>query len=197
MKEEKVLVVTAKEVSKVLNNAEGLVCVDENTIMNLIRKGFFVERSKAEINEEWRQIIPYVVMVDRGKVLLMKRTKKQSEKRLHNLYSIGVGGHINDEDSNNPVEAFKKGMKREINEEVDARVRELKFLGVINDLSSPVSRVHLGVLYLAEASFKEMKEKELFEWELVEINKLHEYREGMEGWSKIALDGLKKHLMQS
>jgi len=194
---ERVLVVLAEDVKKMLEDKEGLIHISEKEVMDLIKKGFFVDREKAEVNEEWRQIIPYVVMADGGKILLMKRTKKQSESRLHNLYSIGVGGHINDEDSKDPIEAFKKGMKREIEEEVDADIKELKFLGVINDLSSPVSRVHLGILYLAEVSFREIKEKELFEWKLVEVEELSDYEEGMEGWSKIALNGLKGHLMRN
>ena len=197
MTKERVLVVLAEDVKKMLEDKEGLIHISEKEVMDFIKKGFFVDREKAEVNEEWRQIIPYVVMADGGKILLMKRTKKQSESRLHNLYSIGVGGHINDEDSKDPIEAFKKGMKREIEEEVDADIKELKFLGVINDLSSPVSRVHLGILYLAEVSFREIKEKELFEWKLVKVEELSDYEEGMEGWSKIALNGLKGHLMRN
>lgn len=191
------LVVLTEDVRGVLGDMEGLVYVSKEKVEELIRKGFFVEREKAELNEEWRQIIPYIVMIDKGKVLLMKRTKKQSESRLHGLYSVGVGGHINDEDSQDPVEAFKKGMEREIKEEVDVDIKKLELLGVINDLSSPVSRVHLGILYLAEVSFRRIKEKELFEWKLVKMEEVFDYEEGMEGWSKIALNGLKDHLMQS
>jgi len=194
---ERVLVVPTEDVRGVLGDMEGLVYVSKEKVEELIRKGFFVEREKAELNEEWRQIIPYIVMIDKGKVLLMKRTKKQSESRLHGLYSVGVGGHINDEDSQDPVEAFKKGMEREIKEEVDVDIKKLELLGVINDLSSPVSRVHLGILYLAEVSFRRIKEKELFEWKLVKMEEVFDYEEGMEGWSKIALNGLKDHLMQS
>ena len=197
MTKERVLVVPTEDVRGVLGDMEGLVYVSKEKVEELIRKGFFVEREKAELNEEWRQIIPYIVMIDKGKVLLMKRTKKQSESRLHGLYSVGVGGHINDEDSQDPVEAFKKGMEREIKEEVDVDIKKLELLGVINDLSSPVSRVHLGILYLAEVSFRGIKEKELFEWKLVKMEEVFDYEEGMEGWSKIALNGLKDHLMQS
>jgi len=194
---EKVLVVPSEDVKKMLEGKEGLVDISEKEVMDLIKNGVFVDREKAEVNEGWRQVIPYVVMIDGEKVLLMKRTKKQTESRLHNLYSIGVGGHINDEDSKDPIEAFKKGMKREIEEEVDVDIKEMEFLGVINDLSSPVSKVHLGILYLAEVSFRGIREKELFEWKLVEVEELFDYEEGMENWSKIALNGLKDHLMQN
>ncbi len=197
MTKEKVLVVPSEDVKKMLEGKEGLVDISEKEVMDLIKNGVFVDREKAEVNEGWRQVIPYVVMIDGEKVLLMKRTKKQTESRLHNLYSIGVGGHINDEDSKDPIEAFKKGMKREIEEEVDVDIKEMEFLGVINDLSSPVSKVHLGILYLAEVSFRGIREKELFEWKLVEVEELFDYEEGMENWSKIALNGLKDHLMQN
>ncbi len=173
-----------------------MVYVKEKDALDILNGGFFVLRDVAEVNENWRQVIPYIVMVDDGRVLLMRRTDKQSEKRLHGLFSIGVGGHIEEKDGQTPKEAFLNGMRREIIEEVDADVISLKFVGIINDLSTPVSRVHVGYMYIAHVVFRTMREKELFEWNLVDINELEKYREGMEGWSQIALNGLKYYLSQ-
>ena len=192
----KVLVVQSEFVRNFLKCQEGMIAVSEKDALSLLESGFFVDRDLAEVNENWRQIIPYVVMIDSGKVLLMKRTENQTEKRLHNLYSIGVGGHIEEGDGRTPFEAFWNGMNREIHEEVDADVKEMKFVGLINDLSSEVSRVHLGYMYLAYVNFREMREKDLFEWKLVPLEELEDYEEGMEGWSKIALSGLRSILMQ-
>ncbi len=192
----KVLVVQSEFVRNFLKCQEGMIAVSEKDAFSLLESGFFVDRDLAEVNENWRQIIPYVVMIDSGKVLLMKRTENQTEKRLHNLYSIGVGGHIEEGDGRTPFEAFWNGMNREIHEEVDADVKEMKFVGLINDLSSEVSRVHLGYMYLAYVNFREMREKDLFEWKLVPLEELEDYEEGMEGWSKIALSGLRSILMQ-
>ena len=192
MKEE-VLVLKSEDLSL----PEGLVFMKEPEAISLLRGGFFLERSLAEFDERYRQVIPYVVLLEGRRVLLVRRTERQSEKRLHNLYSIGIGGHIRKEDGKDPIEAFRKGMMREINEEVDADVLKLHFIGLINDLSKPVSRVHLGYLYVADATIRGMKEKELFEWKMVDLEELEFYKEGMENWSRIAMDGLKYHLSRS
>ena len=192
MKEE-VLVLRSED----LDLPEGLVMMEEPEAISLLRGGFFLERSLAEFDERYRQVIPYVVLLEKDRVLLVKRTTKQTEKRLHNLYSIGIGGHIRREDAEDPVEAFRNGMMRELNEEVDADILKLHFIGLINDLSKPVSRVHLGYLYVADAIVRGMKERDLFEWKMVKLEELEEYEEGMENWSKIAMDGLKFHLSQS
>jgi len=191
---EKILIVSTDVVMRFLEGKEGLVLVPERDAMYLLEGGFFVERERAEVNENWRQIIPYVVMIDSGKVLLMRRTERQTEKRLHNLYSIGVGGHIEEEDGRTPYEAFWSGMRREIHEEVDADVKDLEFVGIINDLSSEVSRVHVGFMYVAQVHFKGVREKDMFEWKLVDFDQLASYEEGMEGWSRIAMDGLRYYL---
>ena len=175
---------------------EGLVEISEEDALKIITSGFFVDRDRAEINEDWRQTIPYVTFVDNGRILVVKRTENQSEKRLHNLYSIGIGGHINDSDGKDPTEAFKKGLFREIEEEIDAEIFDLKFIGLINDLSKEVSRVHIGFFYLANSRVIDIKEKENFEWELLDFKDLEGLEEGMENWSKIAAKWLKSNLLR-
>ncbi len=191
---EKVLVVPA-ELFK--DHQEGLVEIPEKKAFEMLKMGFFVDREEAETNESWRQTIPYVAFLDSGKILLVKRTEKQSERRLHNLYSIGIGGHINDSDGENPVEAFKNGIFREIEEEVDADILDLKFVGLINDLSKEVSRVHIGFFYVAEAKVNGIREKENFEWKMIDLCDLEKFEEGMENWSKISANWLKSNLLRS
>ena len=43
-----------------------------------------------------RQIIPYVILRRGRHYFLLRRLKKQTETRLHEKLSLGVGGHIND-----------------------------------------------------------------------------------------------------
>ena len=176
---------------------EGLIEIPEEKAFGILKSGFFVDREKAEKNEDWRQIIPYVTFLDDGKILLVRRTENQSEERLHNLYSIGIGGHINDSDGEDPDEAFKRGLFREIEEEIDAKISNLKFVGLINDLSKEVSRVHMGFFHIAEAKVCGIREKENFEWEMVNLKDLEKFEEGMENWSRIATEWLKSNLSRS
>jgi ADP-ribose pyrophosphatase YjhB (NUDIX family) len=113
----------------------------------------FCPREEAERDESGRQIIPYVVLRNEKRYLLMRRTNRQGESRLHDKYSIGVGGHINPEDGRNPWQAFERGMRREIDEEVNVDISSLEYLGILNDLSTAVSRVHIGIVYIASVAF--------------------------------------------
>ncbi len=177
-----------------LNIPEGLIYLEEKEAVSLLKEGFFLDRSVAEGDERFRQVIPYVVLLEDGKVLLVRRTERQGEKRLHGLYSIGIGGHVRKEDGRDPVEAFWHGLWRELEEEVDVNLERLDFIGLINDLSSEVSRVHLGFLFIGEGKIRGIREEEMFEWWIVKVEDLENYSERMEGWSRLALEGLKSYL---
>ncbi|MCD6552289.1 NUDIX domain-containing protein [Thermotoga sp.] len=191
MKDEKILVVRTEDVYEEFGKFEGFLKTSLEELLDFLKRcGFFRDRLEAEYDESTKQIIPYVVILDGRKVLLTKRTTKQSEKRLHNLYSLGIGGHAREEDGNTPQEAFLKGLEREMNEEAEVELKELEFLGLINSSSTEVSKVHLGALFVGKGKFVSMKEKELFEWHLVEFDELGKYLGVMEGWSKIAANVL-------
>ncbi|MBT1247224.1 MULTISPECIES: NUDIX domain-containing protein [unclassified Thermosipho (in: thermotogales)] len=186
---EKVLVIPTKEVEKLCNKKTGLIKVPEYDIISIIKEyGKFVDRNTAENDEAIRQVIPYIILRENNKFLLFKRTTAQGEKRLHNKITIGVGGHINTEDSVDPIEALKKGMLREINEEVDVEIKNIEYLGLINVTDNPVSRVHVGLCYIADVKYFGLKEKEKF----IEIfsNNPGKYFEEMEGWSKVVVQSL-------
>ncbi|ABR30189.1 DNA mismatch repair protein MutT [Thermosipho melanesiensis] len=186
---EKVLVVPTNKIQNICNNKTGLISVPEYDIISIIEKyGYFVDREKAENDETTRQVIPYIILRENNKYLLFKRTTAQGEKRLHNKITIGVGGHINSTDSIDPVKAFKKGMIREINEEVNVEILNLNYIGVINVTDNPVSRVHVGLCYIADVKYFGLMEKEKF-IELFTENP-SKYFEEMEGWSKVVVQSL-------
>lgn len=187
MKSERILVVKTEDFLKEFGEFEGFMRVNFEDLLNFLDQyGFFRERDEAEYDETTKQVIPYVVIMDGDRVLITKRTTKQSEKRLHNLYSLGIGGHVREEDGATPREAFLKGLEREVNEEVDVSLRELEFLGLINSSTTEVSRVHLGALFLGKGKFFSIKERDLFEWELIKLEELEKFSGVMEGWSKIS-----------
>lgn len=190
---ERVLVVPTRIVEELVNSDEGIFPIDLGKLRDLIEKNaFFVDRDIAENDETLRQLIPYVLIRQQGKFLLLRRTKKQQERRLHGKLSLGVGGHINLNDGSTPWQAFLKGMEREIHEEVNVEVLQLSYMGLLNDTSSPVSRVHVGLVYLAEVRFLGLNEPDMFDFWFVDLTEIEQRREELEGWSKLALDFLKK-----
>ena len=122
--------------------------------------GFFVERRRAELDCDLKQIIPYTLVVRHGaadepEVLLLRRLAKGGEARLHDKLSIGVGGHIDADDARDLAEGelarvLDRGTRRELGEElVLAGQPTLHRVGLINDDSNPVGAVHLGLVQLA------------------------------------------------
>jgi len=121
-------------------------------------EGFFVERRYAEEHPEFKQPIPYVALCHEDQVLCLTRLKTQGESRLHGKRSIGVGGHINPCDL--PQEAqqpdlFRNACLRELHEELVLPEQAGQFLepvGLLNDDTTAVGAVHVGLVYRLDAS---------------------------------------------
>ena len=114
----------------------------------------FLPRAAAEQDPGWKQVIPYVVLESGGQVFIYRRGLKSSETRLHALHAIGLGGHIrhSDESVFTPPgwPAYSAALERELAEEVaiGAEVVEDRLVGLINDDTTEVGRVHIGLLHL-------------------------------------------------
>ena len=109
-------------------------------------------RSDVEDEPDLQQIIPYCVVhhPHDDTYLITRRLRRSSEKRLHHLYSLGIGGHVNpgDGEAGDPVVG---GLRREWAEEIRcSSPATARLVAAINDDSSPVSRVHLGLVFLVE-----------------------------------------------
>src|SRR5437016_3151552 len=72
------------------------------------------------------------------------------ETRLHGLYSVGIGGHISEEDHGlfSKDRGYQEGMRRELNEEVAIHEGNEATVAVINDDSTEVGCVHFGVVHV-------------------------------------------------
>ena len=155
-------------------------------------RSFFMPRAEVEDDPGYQQIIPYVIFRHGDRYFLTRRLKESSEKRLRQLYSLGVGGHINpgDLDQGDPV---MDGLRREFEEEVNY-VGEVRatLLGLINDDSSPVSRVHLALAFLVDGDSSEISIKETTKLagELLTLEEMRMYYLEMESWSQIVYDRL-------
>jgi predicted NUDIX family phosphoesterase len=159
----------------------------------------FVDRTpELELNENYRQVIPYCIVYNRkmNKVLAATRTNKQGEARLHNKLSIGMGGHINPCDAKyveGPDYALFECIHRELKEElgIDDLVRTI-YQGVIYANQSPVDRVHLATVFLivVDQDFDVTKESEKQVREWLTVEELKDRVLDMESWSQIAFDNV-------
>ena len=189
MKHEDVMVVRTIDVAP-LFDGRGFDLIRDNAkhIIEIVeRSHFFILRADAEVAPQYRQVIPYVVVTHGDEVFTLRRTPKQSEARLHHKVSIGVGGHIN------PGHGIVEGMQKELDEEVQiANDFDLQFAGIINDESTDVGRVHLGVVYVLRSSGKNVrvKETEKMTGEWLARSDLAPLRDAMESWSQIVYDAL-------
>lgn len=160
------------------------------------RNNSFMPRAQAETNPNFKQIIPYVVVTDGKSVLHYVRGKKAGEQRLVTKGSIGIGGHINDEDHSLfavGVQAFQDAVKREVCEELAIQGSfDAKPVGLINDDSTEVGRVHFGVVHVLFRAPEQARKKEqvITQVEFVPIEELKTRREQMESWSQFCLDNL-------
>lgn len=156
----------------------------------------FQPRAQAETNPDFKQIIPYVVVTDGKSILHYVRGKKAGEQRLVAKGSIGIGGHINDEDHSlfaDGWRAFQDAVEREVSEELSVQGSfDAKPVGLINDDSTEVGRVHFGIVHLLFRTPENVKKNEqvITQVEFVPIKELKAKREHMESWSQLCLDNL-------
>lgn len=150
--------------------------------------GSHVPRSVAEADRTLKQIIPYLVLRDGERIFLMKRTRAGGDARLHDRYSIGIGGHLNPGDG-----SILDGLEREWREELDAGfVPPFEFVGLLNDDTVDVGMHHLGLVYVAEASGRQVGVRETHKlsgsFERIEV--VRAAYDLMETWSQLVLDAI-------
>jgi len=167
---------------------QGITRERAEDVLHLIENNhFFIVRQTAEESPQYRQIIPYVVMRSGDAWFVLRRTRKGTDARLHEKVSLGIGGHIN------PGFDVAGGLRKELEEEValDAAY-DLTFAGILNDESTEVGRVHLGVVYILDTPSRDVRvlETEKLSGEWRELHALAELREAMETWSQIVYDEL-------
>jgi len=156
-------------------------------------KHSFELRSEVEDDPTFQQVIPFVVFRHGDRYFLTRRLKASSEKRLRQLYSLGLGGHINPGDVSADGDPVMDGLRREFEEEVEyAGEFQATLLGLINDESSPVSKVHLALAFLVDGSSPEIsiRETEKLAGELLTLEEMRMYYLEMESWSQIVYDRL-------
>lgn len=171
----------------------GFVAAELDRYQAVIReRSFFMPRAEVEEDAAYQQVIPYILFRHGERFLITRRLKASGEKRLRQQYSLGVGGHINpgDLDHGDPIQ---DGLRREWEEEVAYAGRfEAHLLGLLNDDTNPVSRVHLGVVFLVEGDSPEIaiREVDKLSGELLTLDQMRVCYLQMESWSQIVYDEL-------
>jgi predicted NUDIX family phosphoesterase len=197
MKEEMVLVVR-RSILESLGMFQGLNFDVERYLPVFLSRenNFFAPRSSAETDPSLKQIIPYALIVSEGKILRYIRGKKAGEQRLVSKGSIGIGGHMNDHDEGLFAlddQAYLAGVLREVEEEVQiAPPISNRIVALLNDDSTEVGQVHLGVIHVItlERPVAEKRESVITSLKFLTAKELRAERESLEGWSQICADHL-------
>ena len=155
----------------------------------------FRPRSEVEDDRDFKQIIPYVVFRSGDQVFSYARGKAGTEARLRKLRSIGVGGHVAEQDAEGRAtrDAYEVALRRELAEEVAIMTPgRLSTVGLINDDSNPVGEVHIGVVHLYDLDRPEVASLEdaLADPYVLTITELIARYGELETWSQIVIDAV-------
>lgn len=196
MTDELVLVVPTDRVLHDLGGGAswlGVQPAGEAALGELIRaSGTFLPRNDAETDETWKQVIPYPVLRDGDRWFLMRRTKAGGDARLHDRYSIGVGGHVNPDDAGLDGD-LSTALRREWLEELDVDfVPSFEFVGLLNDDTTAVGRVHVGLVYEADAGGRPVaiRETDKLTGSFVHADAVAAVSDDLETWSRLAFEFL-------
>ena len=157
-------------------------------------KILYLNRSEAEQDKRYKQLIPYVLIICQDKILRYRRGKGGQETRLHGLYSVGIGGHISEEDNGlfSNALGYEEGMRRELMEEVAIDEMNEAVVAVINDDSTEVGFVHFGVVHIMRSAHENVagRRSGITAPEFVPIIEAIKDLTGYETWSRLCLERL-------
>jgi predicted NUDIX family phosphoesterase len=185
-----------------LGSFQGLNFEPAKYLNMLLSRGnnFFFPRAQAENDPTYKQIIPYVLLAFKNKVLYYVRGKKAGEQRLVAKGSIGIGGHMNETDESLfalDEQAYRVGVEREVNEEIKIDTQfEDRIVALLNDDATEVGRVHLGVVHVFKLAEPKVEKREAMITNRAFLTKdeLMARRESLESWSQICVDSLDRLL---
>jgi predicted NUDIX family phosphoesterase len=116
-------------------------------------------RGMLEEDDRYRQLLPNFVLLHNGKVWAYRRAPSGTEKRLHGLCAVSVGGHwdmgdmVVNESEIDLTASFEQAIERELKEEVNIQcniTHSAPMEKVIAASDTPVDRKHVGIVYFLE-----------------------------------------------
>ncbi|MFP5341502.1 MAG: NUDIX domain-containing protein [Candidatus Limnocylindria bacterium] len=188
--DERILVVPRDELPD-LTDWHGVRADGIDVILRIVRERARPHpRSLAETDPFLKQIIPYLVLRDGDRYFLMQRTRAGTDARLHDRWSIGIGGHLDAGDGD--VDA---GLRREWHEELVADFDpEAVAVGVLNDDTTDVGAVHLGIVFVADAGGRPVgvRETAKLRGSFEDPRAVHAVVDRLETWSALVFDHLER-----
>jgi len=163
---------------------------------------YFLPRSEAENDPRHKQIIPYVLVACGKNVLHYVRGKKAGEQRLVAKGSIGIGGHMSEVGDRflwhaTDEETYRAGVEREVNEEIkfDSKFED-RIVAILNDDTTEVGRVHLGIVHVFKLTEAKVEKGEamITNLEFLSREELLKRRDTLETWSQLCVDQLDRLL---
>lgn len=188
--DEKILVISQKILFG-KTAPQGLIAGNPEEYFSLIQNHKqFLWRSEMEVDESYKQIIPLFVFMHEDKIFLMQRSKKAGDARLQSMYTVGIGGHVREEDLKEA--SIQSWVLREFEEEVDyCGTLKIEPIGMINDDSNAVGRVHAGFIFLAHGSDDAISIKsELQSGKLVSLEDALSKGDKLESWTRMIIEHL-------
>jgi predicted NUDIX family phosphoesterase len=192
------------EVLNELGRFQGISFDVSNYFPKIINKPYcqYIPREKAECDENFKQIIPYAIFINKYDIFTYRRGKRGGEQRLHEQYSVGIGGHIEATDVtlfSTDYVGYGDSLLREISEEVDiaCSFREA-CVALLNDDSNGVGRVHFGLVHLFLLEGREIykNESSITNAALMPIDKALKNLDRFEAWSQLCLENIDRLLEQ-
>lgn len=185
---------------------EGFLPKENNYEQIIVDSYEFMVRWEAEKNFDYKQPIPYGVVISQDKkIFVYKRGWSGSnagESRLHSKISLWVGGHIEKSDITDK-NLLLTSLLREVEEETKiphSEVASAEAFWYINDDSNEVGKVHFWVAYIIRVTTKEIRleDGELENGEFLSTQAIDELiatgNYDMENWSHILYTALKTYL---
>jgi predicted NUDIX family phosphoesterase len=170
----------------------GIKQVDFEQYLKLVQEHQeFMPRGLAEEDATYKQVIPYLVFRHNDLYFLMQRKNSSSEQRLASKYSLGIGGHLREEDmkGSSIIEWAQREFDEEINYTGSVTITPL---GILNSEETPVDQVHIGFVLLLEGDSEDISiRSELQSGELVSLAVCKE--KDLEGWSRFVVDYLERY----
>jgi predicted NUDIX family phosphoesterase len=197
-KDDEVLLTVERARIEALGMFQGLMFEADRYLPALLNPAHhrFVRRGEAETDPTLKQLIPYFVIEHGGRIWCYVRGKQSGEGRLVAKASIGIGGHINQDDVS-LFGTYETAARRELEEEVSIPAGSTdRIVALLNDDSNEVGRVHLGVVHVLRASTEAVtkRESKITESGFKTPDELRAMRDRLESWSQLCLDGMEQLL---
>lgn len=157
--------------------------------------GRFEDRAAMEADPRCKQIIPYLVLRDGPRYFLMRRSRAGGDARLFDRCSIGVGGHIDPGDAD-----VLGGLRREWAEELDAPFEpEVRPIALLNDDTTEVGAVHVGIVFVADAAGRPVavRERDKLAGSFVTPDDVRRVIDQLESWSRIVFEAIESGALRA